>query len=354
MDLCTATNSSIGLGIMFSPTTPIQDARRATGASQPHTGAPSQSGTSTACSSRDFMSFTSHFATSICRRMPLRRISSNIPSDMVVYTHHILNTTQVSLSIVVLALRILKQVQEKLDLLLLQSGSPAKGSSDSNVFGASMKDVELQVLDRLSRRVTAKSIFVVSLMLAMKSPNGCCNTFTNSTWSQVASVPVSVLSSIELDVTLLLGFDLWVDEQQYIMWLNTVRIAAEEFSFKAAQFQHHQLQLQLHASQQQQQQQQQRYAKLLVQQQRVRKQIQTKDNVQGHRFSGMPSPSSPSAPSAGFSFDQRRKSFTKGARLAPYPSGEDVMSVQRMQHLMQAMPSGSFAEKIVGIMMVPK
>ncbi|KAJ3233050.1 hypothetical protein HDU78_006684 [Chytriomyces hyalinus] len=352
MDLCAATNSSIGLGIMFSPTTPIQDARRAaTRSSQPHTSAPSQSGTSTACSSRDFMSFTSHFATSICRRMPLRRISSNIPSDMVVYTHHILNTTQVSLSIVVLALRILKQVQEKLDLLMLQSGSHAKGSSDSDVFGASMKDVELQVLDRLSRRVTAKSIFVVSLMLAMKSPNGCCNTFTNTTWSQVASVPVSVLSSIELDVTLLLGFNLWVDEQQYVMWLNTVRIAAEEFSFKTAQFQHHQQQLQLHASQQQQQ---QRYAKSLVQQQRVRKQIQTKDNVQAHRFSGMPSPSSPSAPSAGFSFDQRRKSFTKGARLAPYPSGEDVKSVQRMQHLMQAMPSGSFVEKVVGIMMVPK
>ncbi|KAI8844354.1 hypothetical protein BJ741DRAFT_588189 [Chytriomyces cf. hyalinus JEL632] len=348
MDLSTATSSSsIGLGIMLSPTSPVQDTRRR--ASQSHASAPSQSGTSTACSSRDFMSFTSHFATSICRRMPLRRISSNIPSDMVVYTHHILNTTQVSLSIVVLALRILKQVQEKLDLLLLQSGNPAK-RSDSDVFGASMKDVELQVLDRLSRRVTVKSLFVVSLMLAMKSPNGCCNTFTNPTWSQVASVPVSILSSIELDVTLLLGFNLWVDEQQYVMWLNTVRIAAEEFSFKTAQFQHHQQQLQLHASQQQQQ---QRYAKLLVQQQRVRKQIQTKDNVQGHRLSGMPSPSSPSAPNAGFSFEQRRKSFTKGARLAPYASGEDVMSVQRMQRLMQAMPSGSFAEKVVG-MMVPK
>ncbi|KAJ3231440.1 hypothetical protein HDU81_003747 [Chytriomyces hyalinus] len=348
MDLSTAsTSSAIGLGIMFSPASPADDARRA---SQPHTSASSPSGTSTACSSRDFMSFTSQFATSICRRMPLKRLSSNIPADMVAYTHHILNTTQVSLSIVVLALRIMKQVQEKLDLLLLQSGNPTK-RNDSNEFGGSMKDVELQVLDRLSRRVTVKSLFVVSLMLAMKSPNGCCNTFTNSTWSHVASVPVSILSSIELDVTLLLGFSLWVNEQQYVMWLNTVRIAAEEFSLKTAQFQHHQQQLQLHASQQQQQ--QQRYAKLLGQQQRARKQIQTKGAVQGHRPSGMPSPSSPSAPNAGFLFDQRRKSFSKGARLAPYPKGEDVMSVQRMQQLMQAMPPGSFVEKVVG-MMVPK
>ncbi|KAJ3222537.1 hypothetical protein HDU81_009817, partial [Chytriomyces hyalinus] len=347
--------SSIGLGILVvAPTTPTDDssATTATYPSKSRT-ASSPSGTSSACSSRDFMSFTSHFAISLCRRMPIKGLSS-IPSDMTAHTHHVLNTTQVSLSVVVLALRIMKQVQEKLDALV----SGAK-RGEGGQFGESLGDAELNVLDRLSGTVTAKTLLVASLMLAMKSPNGCCNTFTNATWSQVAAVPVRVLCSVEMDIALLLGFNLWVNEQQYLVWLNTVRNAAEDFSFKTAQLHH-----------QQQQQQQQRQAKAVIAhqqqlpqqqgQQRVRKQIPQKEHLhptlQAYRFSGMLSPSSPIAPSAEFLFNQtmanqRRKSLSKSTRLAPY-ARETGLSPQRMQSLMQSMQNGSFAEKIVG-MMIP-
>ncbi|KAJ1557971.1 hypothetical protein HK405_014722, partial [Cladochytrium tenue] len=68
--------------------------------------------------------------------------------------------------------------------------------------------------------------FVASLMIAMKSPNGCCNTFTNQTWSKVSKLQLSDLNAVELQICLRLGFDLWMKEADYLAWLRVVEVSA--------------------------------------------------------------------------------------------------------------------------------
>ncbi|KAI8620328.1 hypothetical protein BC830DRAFT_1164607 [Chytriomyces sp. MP71] len=322
-----ANNTSVGLGIMFSPHSPIDSAtsylRPRQQEFQPTTPTGMAPGTSSACSSREFMAFAAHFAANLSSGTPLPRLQ-NVPSDLLSYVDHVLSTTQVSLSIVVLALGLIKRVQCKV-LQMQGLRTPVL----LNEGFASLGDIERGIFVRLASRVSVKSLFVVSLMMAMKGPNGCCNTFTNSTWSQVAMIPSSVLSAIELDVALLLGFDLWSTETQYVAWLTRVRAAAEGYSRRAG----------LHAQQ--------------------RRQVAPKMIAQA---SGM-CPRSPVSPVNGhvlFVGDTARKvqgHSQRPMRYTPYGRVKIAAAVPEPQHistsLMLRLPQGSFAHKVVGLMVPP-
>ncbi|KAI8611439.1 hypothetical protein BC830DRAFT_1141225 [Chytriomyces sp. MP71] len=320
-------NTCVGLGIMFSPNSPIDSAasyyfpqQQEYQPTTPQTTAP---GTSSACSSRDFIAFTAHFAANLSSGIPLPRCQ-NIPSDLLSYVDQVLSTTQVSLSIVVLALGLMKRVQIKV-LQLQGLRSPV---SLTEGF-ASLGDIERNVLARLASCVSVKSLFVVSLMIAMKGPNGCCNTFTNLTWSQVAMIPSSLLSATEMDVALLLGFDLWSTEGQYVAWLTRVRAAAEEYSRRTG---------------------------LQAQQRRVP--IAPKVVVQASRM-GPRSPVSPVNGHVAFAGNGKkvRRQAPKPARYMPYGrvAGTKIAiampeSLNVPTSLMQRLPQGSFAHKVVGLM----
>ncbi|KAJ3070215.1 hypothetical protein HDU99_002723, partial [Rhizoclosmatium hyalinum] len=127
---------------------------------------------------------------------------------------------------VVMALRIVYKLQQKMNAVV--SGTQC----DGEVGFASLADGDLERVQGMLGSLSAKTVFVAALMVAMKSPNGCCNTFTNKTWSEVAMVPPQMLNRLELDLVLLLGFDLWDGEQGYLQWLSFVRAAAREYSIK--------------------------------------------------------------------------------------------------------------------------
>jgi hypothetical protein len=74
---------------------------------------------------------------------------------------HIIKTTSISMSIVLIALNILHRINQKQSFPHLESDMSQKPVSD--------------VLRKSSPFVA----FVAALVISMKGPNGCCNTFTN-------------------------------------------------------------------------------------------------------------------------------------------------------------------------------
>ncbi|KAI9350868.1 hypothetical protein BDR26DRAFT_851667 [Obelidium mucronatum] len=208
-------SGNIQYGYQYSPVSPLYTTTSTTAAAAAATT--TTPGTSNASNSKEFMNFTAHFVAQLCRETCLEELNV-IPFDMMEYVDQVLSTTQVSLSIVVLALSIIKKVQRKVNAAIVGGGLAS--------FGESMEDQRNQVLTRMASKMNVKTVFIVSLMIAMKSPNGCCNTFTNKTWSQVALIPSQILNALELDVALFLGFDLWDKEPEYLAWLNVVRNAA--------------------------------------------------------------------------------------------------------------------------------
>ncbi|KAJ3069871.1 hypothetical protein HDU98_007063 [Podochytrium sp. JEL0797] len=175
------------------------------------------------------MHFASHYVLQLCRDTKLAQLNSLAvtPSDMSYFVQHVLSTTQVSLSVVVLAFGILKKMQRKINGMTM-----ARRDVTENEF-VSLEEQSRETLARMAPRMNVKAVCVVALMMAMKSPNGCCNTFTNKTWSQVAMMSPSTLNALELDMALFLNFDLWEKESAYLEWLNTVRIAAEEYRHRS-------------------------------------------------------------------------------------------------------------------------
>ncbi|KAJ3020688.1 UNVERIFIED_CONTAM: hypothetical protein HDU68_010063 [Siphonaria sp. JEL0065] len=224
---------NIAFGYTCSPVSPIYPtANKPTAAySAAATRSPqTPQGTSNASNSKSFMDFTSHLVLHLCRETKMPQLSASVLAhDMMEYVSSVLSTTQVSLSIVVLALGTLHKIQRKVNALK-QSG-PVIATPEPIEW--SLEQGSGEILERMSGKMSIKALFVVALMIAMKSPNGCCNTFTNKTWSQVALIPAQVLNSLEMDVCLFLGFDLWDKEAEYLSWLNVVRIAAEQYSLKA-------------------------------------------------------------------------------------------------------------------------
>ncbi|KAJ3001556.1 UNVERIFIED_CONTAM: hypothetical protein HDU68_006795 [Siphonaria sp. JEL0065] len=170
------------------------------------------------------MDFTSQLVLHLCRETKMPQLTTSVlATDMMEFVSSVLSTTQVSFSIVVLTLGILNKIQRKVNAAVIATPQPVEWS---------LEQESGDILERMSGKMSVKALFVVALMIAMKSPNGCCNTFPNKTWSQVALLPTLVLNSLEMDVCLLPGFDLWDKEADYSNWLNVVRNAAETYSLK--------------------------------------------------------------------------------------------------------------------------
>ncbi|KAJ3109395.1 hypothetical protein HDU97_006640 [Phlyctochytrium planicorne] len=68
-------------------------------------------------------------------------------------------------------------------------------------------------------------VFIAGLMVAMKSPQGCDNTYTNKGWNRISKVPLHLLNAMELQMLISLRFDVWVSEQNFSVWLQYVEAA---------------------------------------------------------------------------------------------------------------------------------
>ncbi|KZV81776.1 hypothetical protein EXIGLDRAFT_365065 [Exidia glandulosa HHB12029] len=116
----------------------------------------------------------------------------------------ILETTQVSQSVIVLSLHYIYRLKEHNALTYGQAGS------------------ELRVA-------------VVALMLANKFVDD--NTYTNKTWSDVSSIDLSEVNKMEREFLHGIEYMLFVDEETYLSWLNLLKglVAAKDKDFRSWQ-----------------------------------------------------------------------------------------------------------------------
>ncbi|KAI8854593.1 hypothetical protein BC829DRAFT_413081 [Chytridium lagenaria] len=105
------------------------------------------------------------------------------------WVHRVLSTTNVPLSIVFLALLFIHR---------LRSTIPAPPAGSEFI------------------------VFIAGLMVAMKSPQGCDNTYTNKGWHRISKVPLHLLNAMELQMLISLRFDMWVSEQGFSVWLQFI------------------------------------------------------------------------------------------------------------------------------------
>ncbi|KAI9366756.1 hypothetical protein DFJ73DRAFT_1857 [Zopfochytrium polystomum] len=136
------------------------------------------------------------------------------------FVYDLLKATSLSNSVVVLAIRYIY-------MLSLRRMNPAGPWPTCFADGVD-RSSNLDALDE-------KTLFVAALMVAMKSPNGCCNTFTNQTWSKVSKLPLKLLNSAEMNVCLRLGFDMWTQETDYMVWIREVELSAIEFHYGSSE-----------------------------------------------------------------------------------------------------------------------
>lgn len=134
------------------------------------------------------------------------------------FVYHVLKTTSISLSVVLLAVRFMH---------LLRLRQTRDGHWSKGYWNDSLSTMKGLFSDE-------KMVFVACLIIAMKSPNGCCNTFTNKTWSKVSNLPMADLNKLELEICLRLSFDLWAQESDYLVWLFSVEAAISEFKIAIA------------------------------------------------------------------------------------------------------------------------
>ncbi|KAJ3212001.1 hypothetical protein HDU67_004117 [Dinochytrium kinnereticum] len=71
-------------------------------------------------------------------------------------------------------------------------------------------------------------------MVAMKSPQGCDNTYTNKGWNRISKVPLHLLNAMELQMLISLRFDMWVSEQGFSVWLQFVESAIAQHMGQSA------------------------------------------------------------------------------------------------------------------------
>ncbi|KAJ3333633.1 hypothetical protein HDU76_005862 [Blyttiomyces sp. JEL0837] len=149
----------------------------------------------------------------------------------------LLKATAISLSIVLLGMKFVERLRvrrrdaferyEAAVLEAMEKANSANGDGDvtmggdgngGTASGTAAADLSVEAV-----------VFVAALMVAMKSPNGCCNTFTNTTWSKVSRIPLPLLNAMEIDLCLHLRFELWVKESDYLKWLQTIEHSVLEF-----------------------------------------------------------------------------------------------------------------------------
>ncbi|KAH8111443.1 cyclin-domain-containing protein [Phellopilus nigrolimitatus] len=110
--------------------------------------------------------------------------------EFVAFMQKLLETTQVSQSVIVLSLHYIFRLKERNDFTLGKPGSEFR-------------------------------VAVCALMLANKFVDD--NTYTNKTWSDVSAIPLDELNKMEREFLLGVGFRLFVDEPTYDSWLNLLR-----------------------------------------------------------------------------------------------------------------------------------
>ncbi|KAJ3189632.1 hypothetical protein HK101_008825 [Irineochytrium annulatum] len=118
------------------------------------------------------------------------------PQDFSVWVHRVLTSSKIPTSILFLALSLIHRLRTAL------STAPAPG--------------------------TEFIAFTTALMLAMKTPTGADNTYSNAGWETISKVPVHLLNAMEIHFVVALQFDLWVLEPDYLRWLRCVEGAAVE------------------------------------------------------------------------------------------------------------------------------
>ncbi|KAJ3110546.1 hypothetical protein HDU96_006486 [Phlyctochytrium bullatum] len=117
---------------------------------------------------------------------------SQTPSSFPQWVHRILATTNVPLSVVFLGLLFVHKMRSTVE-------TPPQGSEFI--------------------------VFVAALMVAMKSPQGCDNTYTNKGWHRISKVPLHLLNAMELQMLISLRFDMWVSEHNFSLWLHYIESA---------------------------------------------------------------------------------------------------------------------------------
>ncbi|KAJ3189662.1 hypothetical protein HK101_008799 [Irineochytrium annulatum] len=116
------------------------------------------------------------------------------PADLAAWVHRVLTSSRIPVSILFLGLSLIHRLRQTL------SGAPAPG--------------------------TEFIAFTSALMLAMKTPAGADNTYTNAGWETISKVPVHLLNAMEIHFIVALHFDLWTKSPEYLRWLIYVEAAA--------------------------------------------------------------------------------------------------------------------------------
>ncbi|KAJ3155096.1 hypothetical protein HDU89_007286 [Geranomyces variabilis] len=111
------------------------------------------------------------------------------------YVEHVLSTTKVSSSVIVLALKYLQRICTRKDAI--RAASPL-----------------------VTTKTNYKLAFLVSLVLANKFADD--ERFTNAAWASVADYSVETLNRAEFDALDAIEFKLTVGETEYTKWLETV------------------------------------------------------------------------------------------------------------------------------------
>lgn len=125
-------------------------------------------------------------------------------STFVDFLLKILETTQVSQSVIVLSLHYIYRLKEQNALTYGQAGSEHR-------------------------------VAVVALMLANKFVDD--NTYTNKTWSDVSSISLDEINKMEREFLIGISYQLFVDEDTYNSWLNLLKglVAAKDKEYRAWQ-----------------------------------------------------------------------------------------------------------------------
>ncbi|KAK0475158.1 cyclin-domain-containing protein [Armillaria novae-zelandiae] len=108
------------------------------------------------------------------------------------FMQKLLETTQVSHSVIVLSLHYIYRLKDR------NNGTPAQAGSEFRIA-------------------------VAALMMANKFLDDCSNTYTNKTWSEVSGIELPEINRMEREFLLGVDFNLYVDKKTYESWLSLLK-----------------------------------------------------------------------------------------------------------------------------------
>ncbi|TFK28438.1 hypothetical protein FA15DRAFT_701100 [Coprinopsis marcescibilis] len=133
---------------------------------------------------------TAHISPSSPSRSPPSSLQLVASPSFVSFMQKLLETTQVSQSVIVLSLHYIHRLKEQNHLTPAQKGSEFR-------------------------------IAVSGLMMANKFLDD--NTYTNKTWSEVSGIELEEINRMEREFLMGVDFNLYVDKQTYESWLNLLK-----------------------------------------------------------------------------------------------------------------------------------